>query len=167
MAFVAAASIFFFFVLTQWRQIQVAAQEMEAAEQQLARVKDLVSVVSDLSATFGDLEKEAGRIRNALPSEQNAQLPELLVQIAALASQNGLVLQQINFGVGSENRGLYTAVEITLQVVGDYEALKTFLVAIEQNLRIIDVSRLNFGVAREGEENQAIQFNLALTTYYQ
>ena len=162
--FLIAIATFFFLDTGLWDKIQQTNGEIDIARQKLALAQDLVGVVTELNLGFSDIPKEAERIEFALPSR--AEVPEILIQISSLASQNGLVLKKINFGTaGQTGSGGYVPIDITLQIAGNYEALKTFIVAIEQNLRIIDVENLSFSVSQDSDD--PINFNMSLTTYYQ
>jgi len=158
-----AAAIFVLFDLTLWGEIKVNRDKLEKAEQDLVVAKDLLAVITEINTAFGDVAKEKERIEIALPPR--AELPELLIQISSLASQNGLSLEQISFAANEKQLTGYVPINISVVVAGNYEALKTFLVAIEQNLRIIDVNGISFGTPKE--EGKPISFSLRLTTYFQ
>jgi Tfp pilus assembly protein PilO len=161
---VVAAAILFFFDLTYWAKIKSTQDEIEKVRQQIVLAQDLLGVINDLSTTFGNLNQQADRIQVALPSR--AQIPEVLVQLSSLTAQNGLVLRNISFSTKENTSGgAYSPVVISLQLAGNYEALKTFLVALEQNLRIFDVEFLNFSVPRE--PGRVPEFGLSIVTYYQ
>jgi Tfp pilus assembly protein PilO len=162
--FLIGVAMFFFVDLTLWNNIKFTREKIERSEQELALLQDLVAVISELNTTFGDVAEAADKVEVALPPR--AGIPEILVQVSVLASQNGLALQGINFSSEESSRKqTYSPVTINLQVSGDYEALKTFVVALEQNLRIIDVQRISFAAGSEDEG--PINFNLSLTTYFQ
>lgn len=162
--FLVGLALFFFVDLTLWNKIQTTNAKIERDGQELAILQDLVAVISELNTAFGDVAEATGKIEVALPVK--AGIPEVLVQISALASQNGLLLGNINFSIPEKDRAKnYSPVIINLQVSGNYEALKTFVVALEQNLRIIDVQGLSFSAVQE--EGSSMDFSMTLVTYFQ
>lgn len=88
------------------------------------------------------------KVELALPS--SVDIPEMLVQLNAAASDSGVELLNVNFE-GAANRppptGQPTAQPVNITVslkVPDYSILKKFLLNMESNLRIYDVQSLSF-----------------------
>lgn len=77
------------------------------------------------------------------------EIPELIVQLEALASENGMILKSINF-----NKDKLTA---QVQLAGKYQAFKKYLQALESNLRLLDITNLSF---------QDNNFNLFIKAYH-
>jgi len=99
--------------------------------------------------------KELEKLDQILPD--NPEIPELMIQLETMASQNNLILKSINF-TESQN-------EITSQIAlaGSYNALKNYLKALENNLRLMDIVNLNFQAPKE---NSFYNFNLTIKSYY-
>ncbi|MFH1392294.1 MAG: type 4a pilus biogenesis protein PilO [bacterium] len=110
------------------------------------------------SQLFQELKesKKLEELNQILPS--NPEVPELLLQLENMASQNNLILKSINF-TESQN-------EITAQatLAGSYNALKNYIQALENNLRLIDLVSLNFQSPKDGSY---YNFNLTIKAYYE
>lgn len=107
--------------------------------------------------SFEEFQKTNGfeKLNQILPNQP--EIPELMMQLETMASQNNLILKTINF-TEAQN-------EITGQITlaGSYQDLKNYLQALENNLRLIDVINLNF---RAAKEESVYDFNLTLKAYY-
>ncbi len=55
-------------------------------------------------------------------------------------------------------------VQITFALGGGYNEIKTYLEAIETNVRIMDVQRLG---VQNGVEGGALNYNIVVNAYYQ
>jgi len=113
---------------------------------------------------------------------QRQEIPELIVQLEALASENGLILESLDIkekkratetnekkaAVSSQISSQINILEISLALSGSYPAFKGFLEALEYNVRIMDVQKIEFSFKKGQEEGAAfLGFNLDLLVYYQ
>jgi Tfp pilus assembly protein PilO len=107
----------------------------------------------------------------------------LLVQIEALANAGGMVVNDINIIVIDEKETSkaeavrsgeavqekapvdYKVVTVDLMMSGDYSAVKKFLQAIEDNMRLIDVESILLSTRTQGI-GSLFDFNVVLKTYY-
>jgi len=80
-----------------------------------------------------------------------------MIQMETMASQNNLILKSINF---TENTSSITA---QTALAGTYQALKNYLKALENNLRLMDIVNLNFQAPKDGS---FYNFNLTIKSYY-
>lgn len=164
--------------LALWQQKSVQAQE---SKQKL----------TDLEAKYETMQEEENRVLNAVPPSED--IPGLLIQMEALASQNGLILTSLNFVYPESEKGaravlmetgdsgqapassavtlpsasLPAGVDIltlNLKLSGNYNSLKNFLKAIENNLRLTDVSTINFSKEKTGSDLG--ELNIGLNVYY-
>lgn len=82
------------------------------------------------------------RIEALLPSEAGGE--ELLLQLESIAANNGVLLTSLKFEKLDEKREV-SVLKINLSLSGvDYVSVKNLLSAIEKNLRLINVTSLNF-----------------------
>lgn len=130
-----------------------------------------------IKETFEDLEEELNKVTYALPSEPET--AELLIQLEALANENGLLLKAISFQEVSEEISeevtdkpakvsdeIPKSVLVNLQLTGTYEAFKNFLEALEKSLRIMDVLSIRFEPLSE-ELSNLYSFTLEIKAYWQ
>lgn len=99
--------------------------------------------------------KDINKIDKILPDEP--EIPELMVQVEALAQKSGLILKTIDFKKGDG--------EITsnIKTAGSYQAFKKYLKFLESNLRLIDVVNISF---ESPEQGNFYNFSLTIKSYY-
>lgn len=156
---------YFTLLSPKYKQIQQDKREIAAKDTEQDSLRKKLTQMIELRNAYKSIdENELKRIGTALPD-----LPlkdELLPQLEALISKNGLLLVSLHVedlqkadtekkiapGVGK--------IKITMDVMGtDYYNLKNLLTVLEKNLRLLDVTKLKF--SPDGES-----VNLEMITYY-
>lgn len=175
-------------------------EELKIWQKKLEETQILSQKLEDLKKKYNTMSDEIERMNQALPKGED--VPGLLVQLEQLASQNGLILNNISFAVaqvkkaktttivsedsallapatdfsGSTAQGSLSSSEtkiltIDLSLTGAQNSFKTFLLAIEANLRIMDVATISFankGSSGKSDNELAEQdFKISLNTYFQ
>lgn len=122
--------------------------------------------LQDISRRYRQFDNnQLGKFDQLLPAESD--IPGLFVQLQNLTSANSLFLSNVTFNeaapeTGEKNGGI-RRLSIGLNVVGSgqgsYEQLKTFIAALEKNLRLFDIQAVYFS---PGSPN----YSLTLTAYY-
>jgi len=154
-------------------------EDTQALSQKLESLKKKYDVMSD----------ETKRVNQAIPKGED--VPGLLVQLEQLASQNGLILNSVSFAVADAKKAKKIAVSsedsalsaspaivsagaknlaLDLSLTGGQGSFKTFLLAIEENLRIMDVATISFAgkgsSGGTGIESVNQDFRISLNTYF-
>lgn len=137
----------------------------------IGKFKNLLSVYSD---QYQALDKT---LSATLPTKE--EVPSAVNQIQVLSRVSNLALQSVTFKyaalkpsakaqVASLVKPLGT-LTITLQTAGSYENLKSFLHALETNIRVMDISSLKLSPVRKGEAvvPDLFLYTVEVTTYYQ
>ena len=143
-----------------YQKLKLAQAELVRQQQELERTQNLVSVLDQLSSQFSSLSSDLEKVELSIPKKEDT--PKLLVELPTLASQNGLVVSEIGFGDPTKREG-YSSIPIRLSAKGSYLNLKSFLKAVEQNLRLLDVVSIGFGEDKGGQYD----FGFSINTYYQ
>lgn len=152
---------------------KISAQSELLANQNAAigKFKNLLGVYSD---QYQALDKT---LSVTLPSKE--EVPSAVNQIQALSRVSNLALQSVTFKYAalkpSAKASAFTLVKplgaltITLALAGSYENLKSFLHALETNIRVMDVSLLKISPVRKGEAAvpNLFLYTIEVTTYYQ
>ncbi|MDP2855577.1 MAG: type 4a pilus biogenesis protein PilO [bacterium] len=142
---------------TQYKAVQIAKSIIE-------QYKSLISVSQTISLSI----------------PRGAEIQNLLAQLDNITTQSGLFLQSINF----ENVGLltssskqsaqnivqsYKTLRLTLGLTGNYESLKTWLNAVESDIRLMDIINIAFaGLTSDSQKNSGLfNFKVMLNVYYQ
>ncbi len=138
--------------------------------------KALTKKLEELKKKYNSLTDEADKIAQAITPKED--LPGLLIQLESLSSRNGLILASVVFNTADEksdkkNKNVSAVaapagakiLAIDLNLNGSQKSLGAFLRAIETNLRIMDVSAINFG-ERDANISAGQDFRVLLNAYY-
>ncbi|HOX21400.1 MAG TPA: type 4a pilus biogenesis protein PilO [Candidatus Paceibacterota bacterium] len=142
---------------TQYQAVQIAKSIID-------QYKSLISVSQTISLSI----------------PRGAEIQNLLAQLETITTQSGLSLQSINF----ENVGVstpsskksaqnivqsYKTLRLTLGLTGNYESLKTWLNAVESDIRLMDIVNIAFaGSTTDSQKNSGLfNFRVILNVYYQ
>lgn len=137
-------------------EISGLQNERKILNQQLNKLKDLNEKYQELKKT-----NEAGKIDAALPSRE--EFAALIVNLEAIAGENGLFLESINFvGSGRSGNKDYRFLDIQLKMSGSYESLNSFARSLENNLRLVDLKLLKVGL-----EESVLKIEAISRAYYQ
>ncbi len=157
-----------------WPAFQAVLQsrdDLNSVQAKLDEARSLNQKLADLKKKYQNLDQEIQRVSDALPQGQD--ISALLVQLEAVTSQNGLILNSVDFSLpalsssapSATPAGQVKTINIGLSLSGNYDSLKNFLKATEKSLRIMDISAINFGAA-SSEAAGLATFTVSLTTYY-
>lgn len=165
-------------------------EKQDALQNRRSQMQDL----QELAAEVKRKDKDLTKLDEALPDAPR--IPELLANLDYLTKQSGVVLEGLQLttpdaatapkeppsggpkegGEEVKPAGPKTAkIEIDMEITGNYATLKTFILNVEQNLRLLDIDALLFGpvekpVFGEGAESASPGsqgFTVKLSTYYQ
>ena len=168
-----------------WSGFRAEAKEVALKKQTITLEKQVIDKLNSVNQVLDSQKDNVARLEQTIPSEELK--PELLSIMENLANQNGLALATIEVNAPTGDAGSRAAsrtnenisasslktLEITLQVSGTYSSFKSWLEAIEKNLRISDVSNISFAVGEkksaEGEVIPAvdpvIDYTVSMDTY--
>jgi len=147
-------------------------------KEELLDKQELFAKVEELTKSYEQNKESVEKADYVLPPEEK--IPDLIVQLEALAFEQGLLLEKIDIAtaVKEEKSRLpeatakektvetYKTLSISLRLVGSYEAFKTFLNSVEENIRLIDIKSVDFSPESK-EEAKLFGFEITLTTYHQ
>jgi type IV pilus assembly protein PilO len=133
---------------------QAKLNENEAIARNLPRFKEEAK----------KLNLQLARVVQELPNSR--EIPNLLQTISNLGSQNGLDVVYIK-PQNDVDKGFYAEVPISIKVKGGYHELGLFLDAVSKLSRIINVTDVTMGNAKEDERSGSIILDIsALATTY-
>lgn len=137
--------------------------QLERKETDLRYTEEYYKELSLLSERLKEFETELLKIDSALPSQPS--LPSFYNFLQKTASENGLILTAIGDFSTAPFKGKKEVKETSvgpIGVAGSYSSLKNFLIALEENSRMIKVESLSFSAPKEGE---IFDFKIALKIY--
>ncbi len=166
--FVAAAVIIFWVLLPLWQSTQAALELKKENENNLAQRKQLTVNLERLIGQYNKQVNDLTFFNKAIPVGQN--IPELLINLEALASENGLIFSGVNFKPEDLKAPSVKTLAMEIKVKGSFTAFQNYLKAMEKSLRLFDVTSISFNGIAPGQANINInnfEFNLLVNTYYQ
>ena len=166
--FIAAAAIIFWVLLPLWHSTQAALELKKENANNLAQRKQLAANLERLIGQYNERVSDLTSFSKAIPVGQN--IPELLINLEALASENGLIFSGVNFKPEDlKAPGIKTLI-MEIKVKGSYPAFQNYLKGMEKSLRLFDVTSISFNGIAPGQVNvnlNNLEFNLSVNTYYQ
>ena len=167
--FLGAIVMFFALVVPTSSEIQELRGERNALSGLLEGESSRIEAVRKLFEEYGSVTTLQNTLARALPA--NEDVPSVINQIQGIAKASGITINSINISLPAIKavkdetviRPL-GEVQITVTLSGDYNAIKTYLRAIETNVRIMDVKRLDL---QGGTESGPLTYNIVVNAYYQ
>jgi Tfp pilus assembly protein PilO len=162
------AIAFLLFGLPQIRSILDLRGKVLEQKSALKVIQGKFESTKDVVGQFQAIrETDRELVASALP--MGVDLPNLLVRLETLISSSGLVSEAIEVKRGEEQpgEGVLASSVVNITVLGNYESLKVFLKALEQNLRIFDVETISFAAPALSEGGGDFRFSLSIKTYHQ
>jgi Tfp pilus assembly protein PilO len=180
------------FVQPTYSEIKNLMLEIEAKEDTLEKKQKLVVDIEKLVSQYEDIEGRVNKVFYALPNE--AEIPNVLVQLEALASENGMIFESSNFSKvqqSAQNKATsgnnaasssettnqqniieqIRSVSIDINLTGSYENFKNYLKSLENNIRIMDIMSISFSssssFSEEEETSDNFSYSIQLKVYYQ
>ena len=146
-----------------YSQSQAQAQVLQSKNSQLSKA---VSSTDNFLVNYLKRQADAQSLNLALPAH-SSDMSNFVSNLGQLAQQSGVVLAgfQINPVAGSNKiaDNAIQAVSIALPASGTYSSLKDFILRLESNLRLIDITHIGLTAS----ENGILQYRISFMTYYQ
>lgn len=175
-------AVLFLLDLPIYNKVTFLRGETKGREDLLKEKEELLAKVNQLKGIYENRQDEIKRVYYVLPQEKD--IPSLIVQFEALASENGLILEKIDFfkkavktaGETEKETGVieprkdYETLEIVLGLNGSYQSFKSFLEALESNIRLMVIKSIDFTSETKKEKTAVgagFTFNVSLEVYYQ
>ena len=144
-----------------WDEQAVAARQTDLLEQQRAEVKRLATSLTTMREQFSDTERAVQA--NALRLEGVDRLNHRLSRITALATECGLVIEQVepNASVPTTH---YVRVPVRVSGEGGFHAVRSFLHELHGRLPDFAVSSFDL-LGQPGQAHKEPQFRFLLDWY--
>ncbi|MBU2101687.1 hypothetical protein KKH05_03145 [Patescibacteria group bacterium] len=159
-------------IVPEYREIQDLRGELVATNVLLEEEKLSIEAVEALIQEFESISDLRKATDLRLPSEEN--VAYAVNQIQGITSSNGMLLNSLsirplpvvvdeNIG-GTEVLRPLGSMRILVEAFGDYESLKSFLEAVETNVRFMEVHSLSVS---GGNADGPYEYQMEIDTYYQ
>lgn len=124
---------------------------------------DIIANISTLTQEYANKSANIARFSSIVPAQKSA--PEIISSIQALATQNGLQLTTISLSGGTnKDTSSYQEQSIDLGLTGGYLSFKSFLMALERNIRLIDI--ISIDASPTSDNSSIIGFRIKGNAYY-
>ncbi len=165
-------TIFFFFVsiliilllvFPQYQNWSFLKQRVDELKIELQNQENYFEEIKKIAVNLEKYKDPLSKIDSALPS--NPSIPELFHLIKNFSSTSGLLLAKIgSISTTPLPNSRLKETRTTINLEGDYSALKNFLSALEKSARLIEVENISFSTPQEKEKNP-FEFNLKIKVY--
>ena len=179
--------LLFLFIDPLWNSVKILKTETTEQKQEVINIETLLSDVQKLEQEYQEINIDMNDVFLALPKEKD--IPYLMNQFEILASNNGLLLESMKFDeeINRKNEDdssrdvrrssqpdnslspfPYLSFEITLN--GSYDGIKGYLESLGDNIRLMDVRKIDFKREDEGSGLSSLsifKFTLGVIVYYQ
>jgi Tfp pilus assembly protein PilO len=164
----AIALVLYFGVLDQYSKFNTQKQVLAQHTKELEENNVAKSKLSQYLNQYEKLKSESAKINRALPLKSE-DMPQLLNIMESLMNDAGLIVGELSFDdvaesltVQKEHSLRYKTVNIVAS--GSFSGLESFVINAENNLRLIDVLKID--ISNE-EEGNILMFEIKLRVYYQ
>lgn len=166
------AGYFFFFKQEYGKIREVGIVDLQGKQNELEAKRSRLSEIEKAHESFKKISgEEIKKIATILPKGKDT--PSLLIEMEALAKENGLILSGIDIaetgaisvpvqaqeGAASLNIKKIN-INFKIQGINSYDKFKTFLSSIEKDIRLLDLNSLTYSPAADS-------YSISLVTYYQ
>jgi len=162
--------IFSSMILPTSKEVQDLRGERDALNILLEEESVKLDTLKKLFGEYGGIANLQSTLSMALPTEED--LPGLINQLNGIANTTGIVIKTLDIQT-LPNRsanvdgaiGPIGTINLSLDVIGSYESIKTYIDALETNIRIIDVQSLRLDGGTEG--GGVLEYEIVIHAYYQ
>lgn len=175
--FLAFIVVLISFDLPFYSKVASLRGEVKYAKNSIIEKEELLVKIDQLKQVYDSRKGAISKAFYLLPIEKGTS--SLIVQFEALVSENGLILKSINFTEKIKKRTptggdevavvpgqIYKTLKVSVELYGSYASFKSFLEALEYNVRIMDINSISFSSEKD-EESSVFNFNVELEVYYQ
>ena len=181
---VVAAFVFFELVQPEYGNLMTLKGDAVSEQQLFANEQKLVLQAQSVLGTYQSQSSSTQAVNLAMPIGPNS--AEALAQLYGLATNSSLAMQSVGISLqtspqSSQSTGALALIKsqssVTFQITatGSYEALKTFLQGLENNVRVFDVTGLSIhpvnSITSTGASQVAAQdfytYTITAVAYYQ
>ncbi|MBI2049281.1 MAG: type 4a pilus biogenesis protein PilO [Parcubacteria group bacterium] len=163
-----SAAVFFLFTNPLYQETKILKQQIAILDETFSNSKRVQEARDTLFAKFNAIsETDLSRLEKMLPD--NVDNVKLILELDRIASQRGMDIKRIDVqetkgdAAGLGPSGLnYGELDIGLTLTGSYSSFRGFLADLEQSLRVVDITELNFRAAGFDFD----QYNVTVRTYW-
>ncbi len=161
---IALAGILFWVLLMPVYDNVMAQRDAIAQRADLLQNRsDIIASIKTMAQAYAARATDIARFSSIVPAQKSD--PEIISSLQALATQNGLQLTTIALsGDVNQDTNPYQEQSIDLGLTGNYPSFKSFLIALERNIRLIDI--ISIDASPTSDNSPIISFRIKGNAYY-
>ena len=160
------------FTLASFSEYQQNRIEIQEKKEALIEVGNFRKLAEELNSKYNSMGGDFYKVTEAVPT--SPRFSELLAIVDSIARQVGVSVQDISFrDIPNKkvNSDLYSLVEISLNISGDYVSVSSFFAETEKELRLMDTTSLTMKSLKSLDSRSAkdgsLNVNAVIQSYYQ
>jgi len=164
----ASVGIFFGYVNPTYNDSKNLSSELSQYEQALYNSKTLIATRDTLVSKRNSLNPtDLSRLQTLLPDSVDS--VSLIIELDSIASQFGMRIRDFTEATQSQGGTLgvsatpYGTLSLSFTTTASFETFVAFLKAVENDLRLIDVTGISFNST---SNNSVYDFNVSVNTYW-
>lgn len=157
----------YFLILPSVTTIRETKTELLKKEKTFQKKKEVFDRFQEVSRKYEKHTSDINKIDQLLLVEPD--LPLILIQLEALATNNKVVIEQIVFSSLTQSQQGIGALPVTLKIYTfNYRAIQRFLAAISKNLNMMDVKSISLSASEDPRsEEMRLEVTLIVDVYTQ
>jgi|YelNatPaOPRAMG01_1025707.scaffolds.fasta_scaffold07553_7 hypothetical protein len=178
--FIVAFVVFFNYTWPALLKVLDANDKLKVVKQNYAKQLQSLQMAKQIIDQYKNLTNVNQTISLTLPKSE--EIYNVITQLNKISQNSGLLLQSISLQRSAPTSQTTSTtktesllnkpqtITLTLNLVGTYEAFKTWLEAIETNIRLMDITNINFSGVLSSEKSTTtniFNYRVTLNTYYQ
>lgn len=141
----------YFLVWPEYENYVVKRKEFDTKDEEIKAKEEYLPTLEAISAKLLEFEDQVSKVETAIPIEPS--IAALFNYFQKATSRNGLILKDIDVsGLFNANKTKLLermeSMPFSIIVTGSYSSLKTFLLDIYLNSRMINISSVNFAYSQ-------------------
>ena len=178
--FIVAFVVFFNYTWPALLKVLDANDKLKVVKQNYAKQLQSLQMAKQIIDQYKNLTNVNQTISLTLPKSE--EIYNVITQLNKISQNSGLLLQSISLQRSAPTSQTTSTtktesllnkpqtITLTLNLVGTYEAFKTWLEAIVTNIRLMDITNINFSGVLSSEKSTTtniFNYRVTLNTYYQ
>ncbi len=158
-----AGILFWMFAMPQYDAVAANRVALQERTEILSDRSALITKIEGFAKKYAENAPAIERYSSIVPARKS--VPELVSSVQTLANANGLQLTTMALTADSkQSKDPYESQSVDMALTGGYPAFKSFLSALERNIRIIDISSVDANPT--SENSPVIGFRIKGSAYY-
>lgn len=164
-ALLIATALFLFWVFPYGEYTKISALKTALADREtlIKQRTDIQSQVKSLTTQYNQQSSAIQVLTAVVPTKKET--AEIISAVQVMATQSGIQLGGINFTTGAlQAERPYNVLSISMSGSGSYNSVRSFLDAMERNIRLMDVQNIKMSVDRQ--RGSIVDFDLQANVYF-